>query len=67
MALDLVPFIDSPFRTKVEWAKYAALPVEERLTQTSILGDKLGMAVTKAWLRDQEKMAPRPGKDGRHV
>ena len=56
MGLDLVPFIDSPFRTKVEWAKYAALPVEERLTHTSILGDKLGMAVKKAWLRDDEKM-----------
>ena len=53
---DLVPFIDSPFRTKVEWAKYAALPVEERLTHASILGDKLGMAVKKAWLRDDEKM-----------
>ena len=56
MGLDLVPFIDSPFRTKVEWAKYAALPVDERLTHTSILGDKLGMAVKKAWLRDDEKM-----------
>ena len=56
MGLDLVPFIDSPFRTKVELAKYAALPVEERLTHASILGDKLGMAVKKAWLRDDEKM-----------
>ena len=33
-----------------------ALPFEERLTQTSILGDKLGMVVAKAWLRDQEKI-----------
>jgi len=56
MSLKLVPFIQSPFKTKVEWQEYADLPLEARLTHVAILSGTLGMDVVRASMRDQSKM-----------
>ena len=59
--MDLVAFIHSPFKTKVEWEVYAALPAEERLTHVAILSDYIGLDIAKATLRNQSKMGGMSG------
>jgi len=59
--MEPVAFIDSPFKTKVEWEAYAALPASERVTHVAILSDKLGMDVSSASLRNQSKMGGMSG------
>lgn len=57
----IVPFILSPFNTKVEWEAYTALPSDERTLHVAIMSDRLGVPVTKASFRDQSKMGGMSG------
>ena len=59
--MSIIPFIHSPFKTKVEWESYAALPMAERITHTAILSDMMGKEVTSASLRDDSKMGGMSG------
>ena len=52
----LVPFTRSPFKTKVEWEAYAALPIDERIAHCGVLSELMGMHVVDAARRDQSKM-----------
>jgi len=56
MADAVVPFIASPFTTKVAWEAYAALPPEKRLLHPAIMSSRLGVPVAQASFRDASKM-----------
>ena len=58
---DVIPFIRSPFKTKVEWEAYATLSPAGRITHAAILSEMMGVEVTSASLRDQSKMGGMSG------